>query len=84
MSSRAAFRPYSWICRHSYIKTTDFNEYFEITEDLHLRFMEIIHEAGSGMAVPARMNYVENHGRPVDQNKQSIAENAVTGWKTKG
>ena len=68
----------------AYIKTTDFNEYFEVTEDLHLRFMDIIHEAGSGIAVPTRVNYVEDQGRPADQGSRSDAEAKVKDWKEKG
>lgn len=68
----------------AYIKTTDSNEYFEVTEDLHLRFMDIIHEAGSGIAVPTRVNYVEDQGRPADQASRSDAEAKVKDWKEKG
>lgn len=68
----------------AYIKTTDFNEFFEVTEDLHLRFMDIIHEAGSGLAVPTRVNYIEDDGRPADEAGRSEAETTVRDWKAKG
>ena len=68
----------------AYIKTTDFNEYFEVCEDLNLRFMDIIEEAGTGLAIPARMNYVDDQGRPKNELSRTEAEDKVKEWKEKG
>ncbi|MBV1914846.1 MAG: mechanosensitive ion channel family protein [Pseudomonadales bacterium] len=38
----------------SYVKTTDFNQYLTVIEDLNLRILEIIEAAGTRLAVPAR------------------------------
>jgi MscS family membrane protein len=68
----------------AYIKTTDFNEYFEVCEDLNLRFMDIIEEAGTSLAIPARMNYVDDQGRPKNELSKTEAEDKVQEWKEKG
>jgi MscS family membrane protein len=68
----------------AYIRTIDFNEFFEVTEDLHLRLMDIVHEAGSGLAVPTRENYVDEGGRPLDQVGRSEAEAKVREWQESG
>jgi MscS family membrane protein len=46
--------------------------------------MDIIHEAGSGIAVPTRVNYIEDQGRPVDDASRAEAEVKVRDWKEKG
>jgi MscS family membrane protein len=69
---------------YAYIKTTDFNEFFEVSEDLNLRFMDIIEEAGTGLAIPTRMNYVDNQGRPTDDLARTEATDKVKEWKEKG
>jgi MscS family membrane protein len=68
----------------AYIKTTDFNEYFEVSEDLNLRFMDIIEEAGSSLAIPTRMNYVNSEGRPTNDLARTQAEDRIKEWKEKG
>jgi MscS family membrane protein len=68
----------------AYIETTDFNEYFEVCEDLNLRFMDIIEKAGTGLAIPARMNFIDDQGRPVDEENKKVAEESVQKWKDQG
>jgi len=68
----------------AYIKTTDFNEYFEVSEDLNLRFMDIIEEAGTSLAVPTRMNYVDNQGRPTNDLQRTEVTDKVREWKENG
>lgn len=38
----------------TYIKTTDFNRYLEIVEDLNLKILDIVAAAGTRLALPAR------------------------------
>jgi len=42
----------------SYVLTQDFNEFAAVREDLLLRMMEIVDEAGSGLALPAQTLYL--------------------------
>ena len=42
------------------IKTTDFNRYLEIVEDLNLRILDIVSAAGTQLAVPARRVLLES------------------------
>ena len=39
---------------YAYLNTNDFNEYLAISEDLNLQILDIISEAGTRLAVPAR------------------------------
>jgi MscS family membrane protein len=39
---------------HSYVDTTDFNEYLNIAEELNFRILQIIHDAGAQLALPER------------------------------
>ena len=57
----------------SYILTQDFNEFAAIREDILLRIMGIIEEAGSGLALPAQTLYI---GRDAGIEKEK-AENAA-------
>ncbi len=44
---------------HSFVKTTDFNEFLRVAEDLNFRIMEIIHGAGAQFALPGRSIQIE-------------------------
>jgi MscS family membrane protein len=57
----------------SYILTRDFNEFTAIREDLLLRMMDIIEDAGGGLALPSQTLYL---GRDSGVEKEK-AENAV-------
>jgi len=46
--------------------------------------MDIIEEAGSGLAVPTRMNYVDNQGRPTNDLQHTEATDKVKEWKENG
>lgn len=65
----------------AYIQTSDFNEYLEVTEDLHLKFMDIIQDSGTTLAVPSRMNYNEDQGRVIDEERRKRAEAQVKEWE---
>ncbi|HTW59441.1 MAG TPA: mechanosensitive ion channel family protein [Terriglobales bacterium] len=57
----------------SYILTRDFNEYAAIREDLLLRMMDIMEDAGSGLALPSQTLYLS---RDAGLEKEK-AENAA-------
>jgi MscS family membrane protein len=44
---------------HCYMKTIDFAESLEISEDLNLRIMDLVHEADARFALPSRSLFVE-------------------------
>ena len=47
---------------HCYMKTIDFAESLEISEDLNLRIMDLVHEADARFALPSRSLFVEGDG----------------------
>ncbi|HEV2714524.1 MAG TPA: mechanosensitive ion channel domain-containing protein, partial [Terriglobales bacterium] len=57
----------------SYILTRDFNEFAAIREDLLLRIMDVMEDAGGGLALPSQTLYLSRDGG-VEKEK---AENAV-------
>jgi len=64
----------------SYVTTSDYNEYLEIAEDLHLRIMDIVAEAGAALAVPTQSVLVEQSGPP-DAERARAAEQKVQAWR---
>lgn len=44
---------------HSFIKTTDFDEFLGIAEDINFQIMEIVKSAGASFALPGRAIYME-------------------------
>ena len=64
----------------AYVNATDYGEFLEIAEDLHLRTMDIIARAGSGLAVPAWRTQAES-GASLDQARAREAEERVKQWK---
>lgn len=66
-----------------YISTNDYTEYLAVIEDLNLRIMEIIREAGTEIAIPAAIEY-RDEGRKSDKAAKQKAEAAVAQWRDKG
>jgi MscS family membrane protein len=66
----------------AYIDTTDYGEYLEIAEDLSLRIMDAVGQAGSSFAFPSQTAYVET-GRGLDEERVSAAEARVREWREK-
>jgi MscS family membrane protein len=64
----------------SYIKTRDYAEYLEVAEDLNLRIMDIVAEAGTGFAFPTQTLQVER-GRGLDTERSKKAEEQVQRWR---
>jgi len=44
---------------HCFIKTTDFNEFLAIAEDINFQIMEIVKSAGASFALPGRAVFME-------------------------
>ena len=48
----------------AYVDTRDWAEFLEIREDLYLRFMDAVKEAGTALAIPSSTTYLEKDGFP--------------------
>ena len=59
-----------------YILTQDYNEYAAVREDLLLRMMEIVDEAGSALAAPAQTLYL-GRAAALEQEKTENAVNKI-------
>jgi MscS family membrane protein len=44
---------------YAYLATTDWPEYLEISEELNMRILEIVAQAGTSLSLPARTLHVE-------------------------
>jgi MscS family membrane protein len=64
----------------AYIATIDWGEFLEIAEDLNLRIMDIVQEAGSAFALPSQTLYSEQGQRP-DNQLAGAAEQKVHEWR---
>jgi MscS family membrane protein len=50
---------------HSFVKTTDFNEFLEVAEEINFRIMEIVRSAGTSFALPGRSIFPEGEANLV-------------------
>lgn len=67
----------------AYIRTRDWNEFLGIQEDILLRVMNILKEAGTGLAFPSRTIYhARDEGLPGDRVQAAEAE--VRAWRSEG
>ena len=66
----------------AYIETTNYGEYLEIAEDLSLRVMDAVGQAGSSFAFPAQTTYLEP-GRGLDEERADAVEARVREWREK-
>lgn len=62
-----------------YVDTEDTNEFLSVQEDVILRLMEIVADAGTAFAFPSRTLYHSKDTR-MDSNKQQAASKQVTDW----
>jgi len=67
----------------AYIRTNDYPEYWAIREDINLRIMDIVKEAGTGFAFPSQTTYFTKD-TGLDAEKSRMAEAQVEDWRTKG
>ncbi len=63
----------------AYVNTSDWNEFLAIQEDINLRFMRIVKEAGTGFAFPSRTLYHARDGG-LDGERQQAVEAQVREW----
>jgi len=66
----------------AYVNVTDYGEFLEVAEDLNLRIMDIVEEAGTGFAFPSQTLYVES-GEPLDAKRQDQVGDTVDSWRDK-
>lgn len=64
----------------AYIDETDYGKYLEVSEDLNLRIMDIVRNAGSSFAVPTQTTYLER-GKGLDGELAREAESRVREWR---
>jgi len=67
----------------SYVLTADYNEFVAIQEDLLLRILEVIADAGTSLAMPVQTNYLAR-GAGMDHEAQKAAIDTVREWKEDG
>jgi MscS family membrane protein len=67
----------------AYVDTNDWNEFLQIREDIYLRFMDAVKEAGTGFAFPSSTMYL---GRDEGLNDEEVrqTEARVAEWREKG
>ena len=67
----------------AYADTPDWNQFLGIQEDVYLRIMDIVEEAGTGFAFPSQTTYL-TQDRGLDENKGEAAEAEVRAWRSDG
>jgi len=67
----------------AYLKATEMPEFLAIQEDLLLRIMDIIAEAGTGVAFPSQTTYLAKD-TPLDSKKTEDAVTQVRKWRERG
>ena len=66
-----------------YISETNYAEYLAVAEDLNLRIMDIVAQAGTGFAFPSQTMYFER-GHGPDETLSRQAEAEVRRWREQG
>ena len=64
----------------AYVDVTDYGEYLEVAEDLNLRIMDIVAQAGLSFAFPSQTMYMEQ-GKGPDDTLTRAAEAHVKEWR---
>ncbi len=67
----------------AYVTETEMAEFLHVQEDLLLRIMDIIAEAGTGIAFPSQTTYLAKDA-PLDSQKREEATTQVRQWREKG
>jgi MscS family membrane protein len=66
-----------------YVLSADFNEFLGIAEDVNLRIMAIVTEAGTGFSFPSQTAYLaRDHG--LDAERTEAVEAEVQAWRASG
>jgi MscS family membrane protein len=67
----------------AYIRTPEWLKYRAIREDINLKIMDIVKEAGTGFAFPSQMAYLgRDSGLDAERGRQVVAE--VQEWRANG
>lgn len=67
----------------AYVDTNDWNEFLAIREDIYLRFIEAVEEAGSSFAFPSSTMYV-GRDEGLSEEDSRRAEERVAAWREEG
>jgi len=67
----------------AYVRATEMPEFLAIQEDLLLRIMDIVAEAGTGIAFPSQTTYLAKDA-PFDSRKKEEALTRVRQWRERG
>ncbi len=62
----------------AYADTSDWNEFLVIQEDINLRILDILEQAGTGLAFPSRLYHVQDGA--INVERQQAAEKQVREW----
>jgi len=65
---------------YAYIRTRDWLTYRGIREDINLRIMDIVNEAGTAIAFPSQTNYF-SRDTGLDTERGKVAESRVEDWR---
>ena len=80
----AGFGAYSLNIRlFAYIRTRSWLNYQAVVEDLNLRIMEIVADAGTGFAFPSQTTYLSRDAG-LDKERGRQAEARVQAWRSEG
>lgn len=80
----AGFGAYSLDIRlFAYIRTRSWLNYQAVVEDLNLRIMEIVTDAGTGFAFPSQTTYLSRDAG-LDKERGRKAEARVQAWRSEG
>lgn len=63
-----------------YAETREWNDFFAIREDIYLRVLEIVEQAGTGFAFPSQTLYMARDGGR-DMERSAKAEETVREWR---
>ncbi|TVR79259.1 MAG: mechanosensitive ion channel family protein [Rhodospirillales bacterium] len=64
----------------AYVRTTDFDTFLAVQEDLYLRIIDIVDQSGTGFAFPSTVNYLARDSG-IDADRKSRAEAIVKQWR---
>mgnify|MGYP003146135181 FL=1 len=67
----------------AYVMSVDYSEYLGIREDIYLRMMQIVSEAGTKLAVPSMVHYNAADSLP-DADRVQASEAQVHQWREEG
>jgi MscS family membrane protein len=67
----------------AYVRTTDYDDFLAVREDVYLRIMDIVNASGTGFALPSRTLYLGRDGG-LDAARRRDAEASVRGWRDRG